>query len=217
MPVSKWIWVSAAGLAAFVVVVATQSLLAPGFDSARQMISEYVHTSDGPLMTVGFLAWSVSLAALAYLTVVAERWGEDGLMAQAQQACLLVAAVSVLLLACFATDRGAQIPGAVTRATAAGHLHDAASTLASVSLLAAVLIGVRRCHGAAHVPTLLLLALGLASVLVLLAAGDPVPGIRQRALVATACLWQAFWLWELGNRAGATSPRSSADSRGNTS
>ena len=218
MSAKAWIGISTAGLIGFVAVVATQQLLAPNFNPSRQTISEYVHSPPGALMVAGFLAWSVSLAALAGLTnaVGSVRRGSDW-MTRLQATALLIAAGAILLVACFPTDRGSEVPGAVTQTTAAGRVHDAASAVATASILVAVLVGAARSRGSVRVLTLLLLSVGTASSVTLLAVGDPAPGVRQRALVATACLWQAVLLFALRRRVTLTSARSSGGSRCNTS
>jgi hypothetical protein len=121
------------------------------------------------------------------------------------------------VLACFSTDRGAEAPGLVAHTTSAGQVHDGASAFTALGILVAALLGAVRRSGWIRVLTSVLVAIGLISSLALLAAGDPLAGIRQRALLATACLWQAAWLLALRLEETATSPRSSADSRCSTS
>jgi hypothetical protein len=213
-----WTWLSAVGLLLFVAIVAMQGAGVAGFDPAQQQISEYVHSSASAVMVVGFLAWSLSLLILAGLTQASARdHREEDWPINLQAGALVVAAVGAFLLACFPTDRGVAVPGVVTHASATGQIHDAASALCAASILVAALVGAMRCSGSIRALTAALIATGLASSVVLLAIGDPVPGIRQRVLVAAGCLWQATWLWKLRTEAVATSPRSSADSRCNTS
>ena len=187
------------------------------FNPSRQQVSEYVHSSAGALMTVGFLAWSLSLVALAGLTFAAARSrGEWGRLAPLQSCALLLAAAGIGLLACFPTDRGIEVAGAVTNATFTGHVHDAASALSTVSLLVAALAGALR-RSSIRVLTLALVVTGIACSIALLTIGDPVPGIRQRVLLATGCLWQIAWLRGLRAGTAPTSPGSSVDSRCSTS
>jgi hypothetical protein len=217
MPIRAWIQISAAGLLVFAVTVATQGIVVGGFDPAEQTISEYVH-SAGATIVVGFLAWSISLLALAGLTFAVARGcsGRDRLT-WLQAGALLGAAVGVALLALFPTDRGAEVPGAVTHTTVAGQVHDAASALVAVGILVAAVIGAVRYDGSIRALSLSLVAIGAASSVAMLAIGDPLPGVRQRVLVAAGCLWQAVCLLRLRAEAAATSPRSSAGSRCSTS
>jgi hypothetical protein len=212
-----WTFLSAAGLLLFLAIVATQGMVA-NFDPSRQQVSEYVHSSAGALMTVGFLAWSLSLGALAGLTIAAARSGGDwGRLACLQSCALLLAAAGMGLLACFPTDRGIEVAGAVTNATFTGHIHDAASALSTASLLVAALAGASRRSGSTRALTLAIVVTGIACSVALLAIGDPVPGIRQRVLLVTGCLWQIAWLLLLRAETAPTSPGSSADSRCSTS
>lgn len=218
MPTRVLFWVSAAGLSALVAIVAVQGVVVPGFDPGEQRVSEFAHSPAAALLVVGLLAWSLSLLSLAGLTLaVARSRGGPDRLACVQTAALLTAAASIALLAFFPTDRGEEIAAVVSHTTAVGRVHDAASGLAAVGLLAAALVGAVRRNGWVRVVTLALLAAGIASTVILLAAGDPLPGLRQRLLLAVGCLWQVAWLLELRGEAVATSPRSSAGSRCSTS
>jgi hypothetical protein len=217
MSVRAWIWVSAAGLLLFLAIVSTQGV-GVDFDPSRQQVSEYVHTSVGALLPIGLFAWSLSLLTLAGLTLMAARdRDEAGRLAHIQSGALLGAAIGVAVLACFPTDRGVEAPGVIAHATTAGQVHDGASAFSAVCILVAALLGAVRRSGWLRVLTPALVAIGLISSVALLIAGDPVSGIRQRALVAVACLWQAAWLLALRLEETATSPRSSVDSRCSTS
>lgn len=211
------IWTSAAGLSIFVAIVAMQGIGPAGFDPARQQVSEYVHTSAGAVMVLSFLAWAVSLLALAGVTVALDRAKAVSWPAYLQAGALLCAALGVILLGCFPTDRGAEIPGAITHATPAGEVHDLASALTTVSILLAAVVSAVRCRGSLRALTLGLLVVAIFSTVVLLAIGDPLPGIRQRLLLGTACLWQGALLWAWYRVLVSTSPRSSPDSRCSTS
>ncbi len=207
MSLRAWIWVAVVGLVIFVAVVATQGgLLAPSFDPGRQEISEYVHSPAGAAMVVGFLCWALSLAVLASL-IAHVYWTPGGgdWPACLQAGALLLAAVAVVVLAIFPTDRGVEIPGVVTHATLTGQIHDAAAASATVGILTAALIGAVRRGGSIRVLGLTLVGIGIASSVVLLAMGDPLPGVRQRALVAVGCLWQAAWLFEVSRDVAPTS------------
>jgi hypothetical protein len=216
MSPTQWIWLSAVSLATFVVAVSMQPLLVPAYDPLRQQISEYVHTSAGPVMVAGFLAWSISLAALGALLSSERRPGLRWL-SSAQVASLFCAAAGAALLACFATDRGARVRGVVTRGTTHGQIHDLASGVVTVGILLAALTGAAQSRGWLRTATVALLGVGLASSLAFLAIGDPLPGLRQRVLVASACLWQLTWLIALSRGQASTWPRSSEGSRCSTS
>jgi drug/metabolite transporter (DMT)-like permease len=210
-------WTSAAGLLIFVVIVATQGIGLAGFDPANQQVSEYVHTSAGALMTFGFLAWAVSLLALAGVTIAlakveAVRWPP-----YLQAGALVCAGLGAALLGCFPTDRGAEIAGAITRDTAAGEVHDSASALTTAGIFLAAIASAVRFRGSLRVFTLGLVVVALASTAVFLLIGDPLPGIRQRLLLGAGCLWQAVLLWASYRALTSTSPRSSVGSRCSTS
>jgi Protein of unknown function (DUF998) len=195
--------VAAGGLAAFVTVTLLQHALVPRLSPARHMISEYANAKAGALMVAGFLAWSASLLATA---AIARR---AAVPHRAPLALLLgLAALGLLLVACFATQTSAgALPPGVHR-TLGGRLHDAGSAVATLALLASALVAgaaIRTRRFRAASAALLLGGVGLAVALLL--AGDPWPGIRQRALVATACAWQGLLLWALAH---ASQPRSIA-------
>ena len=190
--------ISIAGLLVFAATIATQQPLVSSFDPARQMLSEYVHTRLGALAVAGFVAWGISLAAAAGLTIVAA--SRRGWMARLQAGALLAAAVGILLVACFPTDRGLAAPGVVTEATVAGQVHDAASAGATACVLLAALLGAARFPGRIRTLSLVLLSVALAASAVLLGIGDPLPGLRQRLLLAAACVWQGGWVLFLRGR-----------------
>jgi hypothetical protein len=202
-----WNWVAAGGLATFVAVVVTQGVvLVPGFDPGHQEISEYVHSPAGAAMMVGFVCWAVSLAVLAGEIARIDRSRREGRwLVRFQVGALLLAAVAVVVLAILPTDRGVEVPGVVTHTTVAGQIHDAAAASATVGILIAVLVGAARRGGSIRVLSLALVGIGIVSSIVLLAMGDPLPGLRQRALLAAGCLWQAAWLLEVRGGAAPTS------------
>lgn len=193
---------AAVALAIFVVIVATQSLLVPSYDSAHQEISEYVHSSAGGLMVIGFLAWALSWAVLAMLPPATDR---DTLwIAGVQRAAFASTALGLIFVACFATDRGTIEPGVVVDSTTAGRIHDAASALVTLSIIVAALAGATLCGPRTKMASLLLVGMGLSADVIMLGIGDPAPGIRQRLLVAAACLWQVLWLAGQRYRAAST-------------
>jgi hypothetical protein len=190
-----WIAVAGSGLAAFVVIVATQGPL-PGvsFDPAHQTISEYAHTSAGVLMTVGFIVWALSWAVLAGTGSAPSPGSSSTRLLSVQRIAFGGTAVGLVLVACFTTDRGIVQPGVVIRATTGGGLHDEASALVTAGILVAALTGAALVGGRVRTLTLLLMSIAVAADVLMLALGDPLPGIRQRILVTAGCLWQALWL-----------------------
>jgi hypothetical protein len=205
---------SACGLTLFLAVVGAQPLLESSYDPLRQGISEFVHTDAGGLDLLGFLAWAFSLAILLALIVASSQQLARLSAARAEAAGLGAAVAGLLLVACFATDRGVEVAGEITRATAVGRIHDAGSALITGGILLAVIAdGFRK-----RDPRLAcgVIAAALISSGVLFWLGDPLPGLRQRCLVACACLWQGVVLFRLWGD-DPTSGRSSAGSRCSTS
>lgn len=204
---------SACSLVFFLVLVAVQPLLEPSYDSLRQGISEFMHTDAGPVVLGGFGAWAVSLALLGGL-LGGEQGSGRSRQARLEAGSLYAAAAGLGLVAVFATDRGAEAPGIVAQTTTAGRLHDVGSGLITVAFLAAVAADAFREREIRLAGTVIGAAV-LSSVF-LFALGDPLPGLRQRCLVACACIWQIAVLRRLWLDR-ATSDRSSEDSRCSTS
>lgn len=200
-----WIIASACGLTLFLAVVLSQPLLEPAYDPLRQGISEFVHTDAEGLALFGFLSWAFSLAILGALVRRATTLEALGLGA---------AVLGLLLVTCFATDRGAEVAGEVIRPTTAGRIHDIGSGLVTAGVLLAVVadaVGRRDLRSAAAV-----IVAAVVSSAILFTLGDPLPGLRQRCLIACACVWQVFALLQLW-RVAPTLGRSSAGSRCSTS
>lgn len=189
----SWVRVAAiGGLGTFVGIVLLEHILVPGLTPARHMISEYANARAGPLMVFAFLAWGASLGATAGLAR-----GQAILAGM-----LLAAALGAVVTACFATQAvGGVIPHGVHLGLG-GRLHDLGSGVLSLALLAAVSLSIRQAvlPPGFRVRTTVLLVLSVAGAAALLIVGDPAPGIRQRLLVATACIWQAMLLHVLGSR-----------------
>jgi hypothetical protein len=190
-----WIVVAISGLTAFVAIVATQGLLpAASFDPVHQTISEYAHTSAGALTAVGFIAWALSWTALAGPGSAPSPDRSSPQLLTLQRIAFAGAAIGLILVACFPTDRGLVEPGVVLSATTEGRIHDAASALVTVGILVAALTGAVLVGGRVRALTLLLMSIAFATDVLMLALGDPLPGIRQRVLVTAGCLWQALWI-----------------------
>ena len=180
--------VALSGVVAFAAIIVAELPINSSLDPARHEISEYVHAQFGPLMTVGFVSWAASLAATSSLlfTRVGTR-----LVA----ACLGVASIGMLVTAMFATQTSAgRLPPGVTL-TAAGSLHDIGSGLATVALLLAALLSLRSLGGRRfRQQVAVLLVVLTSSDIVLLVIGPEVAGVRQRVVVAGACVWQLLVL-----------------------
>ncbi len=177
--------IAALGLALFVAIVVLEHFLQPALDPASHQISEYVHGSTGWLMTAGFLSWSLSLAATGVLV------GRlDG--GAPMRLTLIVAAIGMLVTACFATQTVAgRLPAGVSIHTS-GRLHDIGSGATSIALVVAALLGLRvRSLQRLGAFTIAVLLAGVSTDIVLLVIGSDVGGVRQRVLVAAGCLWQA--------------------------
>lgn len=192
MTARVWIAIAGCGLAAFAAIVTAQGLL-PGssFDPADQTISEYVHTSAGAPMAVGFVAWALSWAVLAG---PASASLPGGRLLTLQRIAFAGTAIGLVLTACFATDRGIVEPGVVLHETTEGRIHDAASALVTLGILVAALSGAALVGGRVRALTLGLISIAVAADVLMLAVGDPLPGVRQRILVAAGCMWQAAWM-----------------------
>ncbi|MGN6558758.1 MAG: DUF998 domain-containing protein [Solirubrobacterales bacterium] len=205
---------SACGLGLFLLAVSVEPFLEPSYDPLRQEISEFAHTNLGAVALAGFLAWGFSLGLLADLVARAPLPPRSGLAARIESVALVGAAFSLILVTVFATDRGVEVAGVVTHRTVSGRIHDLGSGFVTASILVAVIADAFR-ERRGSVSAVVISAAVISSV-VFFALGDPLPGLRQRCLVAWACLWQAvtlcrFWKWF------PTSDRSSAGSRCSTS
>ena len=186
-------------LGSFIGVVLLQHLVSSELRPDEHVISEYATTDAGPLMVVGFVAWSVAFAATSVLT-----WRRGSLIrpdrgSRMLALCLALAAAGALVTAIFETQAVASVVPPGTPRTTAGRLHDGGSGLLSVSLLLACAASVRAIGFARGFrrTALALLVLAVVADVVLLAVGDPVPGARQRVLVATACGWHIALLAQL--------------------
>jgi hypothetical protein len=181
-----------AGLFLFLAIVAVEHAANFSLDPATHRISEYVNGRLGWLMVVGFAAWAISLAATA---VAATRWTGGRGMGIA----LFAAALGMTITACFATQTSAgELPPGASL-TLSGRLHDIGSGLVTLALAVAVLLSLREGSARLRRFTLVLLVSAFPLVVALVAIGDDVAGIRQRLLVAIACVWQLFLLTEGGS------------------
>lgn len=193
---------AAAGtLTVFVTVVMAQHILVPSLDPWRTTVSEYANGPHSELMTVGFVSWTL---AFAFSAVASHRL--EGSLNRALAWAFGAACVGGLLVTLFHTQAVyARIPvGESLRAT--GRLHDAGAALIALALSA----GLVRAVGARELPrkvrsvSAVMMAVVLCDYAILLALGDPVPGLRQRIVIAVAVTWHALmlchlkpasWLW----------------------
>lgn len=193
--------VAVCGLTAFAVIVLAELAINPGLDPARHEISEYVHAQLGPLMTAGFVCWAISLGATS--VAVSTKTGSRLI-----SVLLAVACIGMAVAAAFATQTSAgQLPRGETLTTA-GRLHDVGSGASTIALfVAAVLslfhLGDDRFRRAVAALLIVLVTADIA----LLAAGAGVAGVRQRLLIAGACVWQLLLLRTLPTSAHKRSKR----------
>jgi hypothetical protein len=193
--------VAIAGLTLFLACLVCEHFLAPSLDPTRHEISEYVHTSDGWIMSVGFVAWAISLTATAVYAWLRQcSWMLAPLFG--------IASLGMVLTASFATQTSAgHLPPGVTLTTT-GRLHDVGSGLVSISLLAGAIVAASdsrfpltfRRHTAG------LTLIGLLGSAVLLIGGAAVGGIRQRLLIVVGCLWQLLLIDRLGRLPERSAP-----------
>jgi hypothetical protein len=201
-------FIAIAGVSVFLASAVAEHLINVSLDPARHEISEYVHTATGSVMIAGFAAWALSLAVTSWLVLgsYADRLAS---------ACLALASLGLTVTACFATQTSAgRLPPGVSL-NAIGQLHDIGSGLATISILASALLSLRgRYPRPVRIGGVGLLSVALVADVVLLMLGSEVAGIRQRVLVATACLWQLLVLVTapstlLRDRTGGTVDRAS--------
>ncbi len=184
-------------LLGFVAIIVTEHLLDPSLDPLRHQVSEYANSDSGPLTTIGFLLWALSLLATGLL--VRPPQGERRLVV-----LLLLAAAGVLLVAVFPTETSAgELPPGATL-TAGGRLHDLGSGLTTLALLAAVAVAALspRWDRAFRHRSAALAAAAIATSLALLLVGPEVGGLRQRLVLLAGCCWQLLLLAELRQPAG---------------
>lgn len=179
---------AALGVLGFLAAVIVEHAVDPSLDPATHQVSEYVHGPAGALMTAGFVAWAISLAASGALAALrpGARWVAGA---------LALAAIGMLITAAFATQTVAgRLPPGVSL-TLSGRLHDIGSGTTTVALLGAALLSLRAIrdrHFRQRTSALLLFAVGCD--IALLAVGSEVGGVRERLLIFAGCLWQLMFL-----------------------
>jgi len=188
--------VAVAGLLAFVAIVVVEHLLVPGLSPLDHEVSEYANTRYGALMTGGFAAWALSLAATSILALRAPAQCRTAI---ALSGLLAVASAGLVLTACFHTQTSAgRLPAGVAR-TVGGELHNLGSGAALLVLAVAAPASALALphHRRYRIFTLGLILVTAVATIALLAVGPQVAGLRQRCLLAAACTWQLALLGAL--------------------
>lgn len=176
--------ISAVCLGLFGAALVAEHAVESSVSAVHSTISEYARTDSGFLIRFGFAAWSVSLAGLAFVT-----WRHR---LRVEGVGLGVAACGVVLVCAFTTQAvQAQVPPGVGR-TLGGRLHDVGGEIVMGGILLAVVAGAVRGPWSRWSRALLCLTFVTSATLLL--AGDPAPGLRQRALVVYTITWQALAL-----------------------
>jgi hypothetical protein len=185
--------VAGVGLGIFVVAVLSEHVFVSKLSPATHQISEYANDPrTGWLMTVGFFAWSLSLAASARCAVGFDR---KGLMWPTAW-LLFLAAAAMFMTACFHTQTVAGVLPVGRRLTTSGRLHDLGSGITTLALLGAAIASAWMFRNPRAFRRFVwgVLILASTSDVVLLLIGRSVGGIRERLLVATGCAWQAAFI-----------------------
>jgi MFS family permease len=176
------------GVVGFLAAVIAEHAIDPSLDPATHQVSEYVHGPAGALMTAGFVAWGISLGASGALASLRlrTRW---------VAVALALAAIGMLITACFGTQTVAgRLPPDVSL-TLSGQLHDVGSGATTAALFAAALLSLpaiskRRFRRR----TSAVLIFAVCCDVALLAVGSEVSGVRERLLILAGCLWQLMLL-----------------------
>jgi hypothetical protein len=177
------------GLGVFVAAVLIEHALTPSLSPARHTISEYANAGTGAIMTVGFAAWAVSLAATG-------AWAWLDRHGRLLALLLALAALGMALTACFPTQTVAgSLPPGMTR-TATGRLHDLGSGLTSLTLLMGAIVSASQLWPPRRfrISSAIVVAAAVLIDATLLAVGPDVAGIRQRLLVVIGGGWQLLLL-----------------------
>jgi hypothetical protein len=179
------------GLALFTVACLWFHVTEAELDPSHHQVSEYANTRHGWAMSLGFTGWAVALVALG--TQVPATLARQRHLPLVVAGLLVAAAAGLLITALFATDTSAgQIPAGQER-TSEGRLHDLGSGLAFVCLFVAATLALALAELGSRWrrPATALLAAAAVTQGVLLIAGDPAPGWRQRVGIVAALGWHA--------------------------
>jgi MFS family permease len=176
------------GVLGYLAAVIAEHAIDPSLDPATHQVSEYVHGPAGALMTAGFVAWVISLGASGMLASLRLR-------ARWVSVALRLAAIGMLITACFGTQTIAgRLPPGVSL-TWSGRLHDIGSGATTVALFAAALLSLRAIRERQfRRRTSALLIFAICCDIALLAVGSEVGGVRERLLILAGCVWQLMFL-----------------------
>jgi hypothetical protein len=177
------------GVLALIAVVVAEHILAPGLSPLYREVSEYANARYGALMVAGFAAWAASLAATGALASRAR--GAHRYATVALSALFALASAGLVLTACFHTQTSAgHLPPGVARALG-GELHNLGSGVALLALTLAVPVSACALDRPRYRAfALYLLVIVVAIAIALLIVGPQVAGLRERCLLAAACIWQ---------------------------
>lgn len=171
-------------LAGFVLVTVAEHGLRADLDPLRHEVSEYANGSHGGVMTAGFAAWTLSLAATALAA-----WSAR---ARAIGVGAAVASAGALLIAvCHTHAVAGAVPAGTTLGTA-GRVHDIGGEVLAAGLLAAAAAAITtrpRTDTLARTALASVVAF-VAATVVLLPMGASVGGLRQRITLGAAVLLQ---------------------------
>lgn len=184
--------VAQVALGTFVAAVLLEHVLVSRLSPATHQISEYANDPDaGWVMTVGFVAWSVSLGCAAVRSRSAQSKASS-----AVSWLLLLASAAMLLTAAFHTQTVAGVVPVGHRLTTSGRLHDLGSGITTLALLGAASLSVFALRDSRPFQRFVCVGVVVAvgSDAGLLLIGQSVGGIRERILVAIGCTWQATYL-----------------------
>lgn len=187
--------IAATLLTCFVFVVLLEHVLNPQLPLARHRISEYVNASSGWLMTAGFAAWTISLAATAVTT-----WSAGlapGRLRLALATLLVLAFAGALVTTTFPTGTSAGMVPPGQRLTLGNRLHDIGSGVLELALFLALVASAGLHDRPLRSGSCCLFAGGALCVIVFSGPALDAPGLTQRALVTIACAWQYLLLVRL--------------------
>jgi len=190
----------AAGLAAFVGLVAIQHPLRGDLPPGDHFISEYAKGSTAALQIAAFACWSIALAAGALL--VARAAGSHRPIARAIAAFgLAIAAAGIAVCAVFATQTIAGVLPAGVQRTTTGRLHDLGTLAVFAGLMLAAGASLRFAPRRGYrIALAALFATMMLTVPVLVALGIDAPGIGQRVFVLVGCGFEWVLAVELSGR-----------------
>ncbi len=183
------------GVIAFVAITLVEHALVPRLEPAHYMISEYANVGGiaGAAGAVALAAWGGSFLACAALGwAVGANIAERTVSSRALAALLLMAGLGFIVAAVCPTQAVRGVVPVGEHLRLAGRLHDLGSGIGQLSIFGAAIVSGRifAAHRSFHRATVALVATGLlvGPTFAVLGVGDR--GLRQRALVAGACVWE---------------------------